>query len=76
MREEPPSGKGDSVNGRSVIVLCCMMLSLAAAGCSSRFYERHVEPAYDVHGNPRPGWYTLNERYLNAIDADLEACYK
>ena len=46
------------------------------AGCASpKVYERHMQAAYDETGQPRPGYYTLNVDYLNALHDDLTACY-
>lgn len=46
-------------------------------GCANpKFYDRVIEPAYDEHGQVRQGYATLNIPYLDAIDADLKACYK
>jgi hypothetical protein len=38
-------------------------------------YERHKEIAYDAQGKVRDGYYTLNVEFLDALDADLQACY-
>jgi hypothetical protein len=58
----------------SVISMCCMALLLAA--CSHpKSYERHKEIAYDVQGQPRTEGYFLNTEFLNALEADLQACY-
>lgn len=56
--------------------MCWMLLSVANAGCGSKFYERHAEPAYTQDGALRPGYLTLNIEYLDAINDDLQACYK
>jgi|CXWL01.1.fsa_nt_gi hypothetical protein len=59
---------------RSGIVLCCLV---GLTGCASpKLYERHVEPAYDATGHPRPGYATLNVEFLDALNLDLEACYR
>jgi hypothetical protein len=47
-------------------------------GCgttTTKPYERHIERAYDKTGKVRPGFATLNLEYLDALSADLEACY-
>lgn len=55
------------------IVLCCVT---GLTGCASpKLYERHVEPSYDATGTPRPGYVTLNIEYMDALYADLVACY-
>lgn len=56
------------------IALFCVMGFASCAG--SKFYERHVEPAYDAQGHLRPGHATLNMEFLDAIQADLDACYE
>jgi hypothetical protein len=55
--------------------LYCVMGLSSCAG-KTKVYERHVEPAYDAHGQVRPGYATLNLEFLNALNDDLEACYK
>lgn len=53
--------------------MCCV---LNWTGCASHpVYERHVEPSYDVTGKARPGYVTLNIEYMDALYADLTACY-
>lgn len=54
--------------------LCCLLGWTSCA--SSKFYDREVQVAYDEQGHPRKGYATLNIPYLDAIDADLKACYK
>ena len=58
----------------SVILVNCLM-ALTACG-SPKFYERHIEPAFDDKGMRRIGYATLNIEFLDAIDRDLKACYK
>ena len=62
------------VRWRSVIALYCLM-GLTSCG-SPKLYERHVEPAYDAAGTLRPGYATLNIEFLDALNLDLEACYR
>lgn len=57
----------------SVIAMSCG-LALTACG-SPKFYDREIQVAYDADGHPRAGYATLNIPYLDAIDADLQACY-
>lgn len=53
---------------------CCMVLLLGA--CSqTKSYERHKEIAYTADGKVRTDGYFLNTEFLNALDADLQACY-
>jgi hypothetical protein len=50
---------------------------LALTGCGgTKIYERHVEPAYDAQGKIRAGYAAVNLEFLEALDADLRACYK
>ena len=57
----------------TVIWLCFVM---AWTGCAkSKFYERQVQASYDEQGKLRPGYGTLNLEFLDALNADLEACY-
>lgn len=57
----------------NVILLCC---GLVLTGChNSKVYDRHVEPSYDATGQPRAGYVTLNREYMDALYADLVACY-
>ncbi len=56
--------------------MCLGMLWLVSAGCKSKWYERHAEPAYTQDGVRREGYLTLNVEYLNALHEDLKACYK
>jgi hypothetical protein len=58
----------------TVIGLCCAM-GLISCVTKTATYERHVERAYDVTGKVRPGYATINLEYLDALSADLEACY-
>lgn len=57
----------------TAIALCCV---LAWTGCAkSKVYERHIDEAYDAQGKLRPGYVTLNMEFMDALWADLEACY-
>ena len=57
----------------TAIGLSCV---LASTGCGgSKIYERHVEPAYDAQGKIRKGYAAVNLEFLEALDADLRACY-
>lgn len=56
--------------------MCWMLLWTVSAGCATKAYERHIEPAYTAEGKARPGYLTLNVEYLDALNADLQACYK
>lgn len=58
----------------TVIALSCV---LAWTGCAAKTkpYERHVQTAYDEQGKLRHGYATLNVEFLEALWADLEACY-
>ncbi len=58
----------------TVTALCC---ALAWTGCAAKTkpYERHVQAAYDEQGKLRQGYATLNVEFLEALWADLEACY-
>lgn len=54
--------------------MCWTVLLLA--GCHQVLpYERHKEIAYDAQGKPRADGYFLNTEFLNALSADLTACY-
>ena len=67
----------------SGIILCCAMGLIGCARNSettsseipTKFYDKHFERAYDASGQVRYGYGTLNLDYLDAIDADLKACY-
>ncbi len=58
----------------TVIGLCCV---LAWTGCAAKTkpYERHVQASYDEKGQIRPGYVTLNTEFMEALWADLDACY-
>lgn len=57
------------------ISLCCMAL-LLTGGCSkTKVYERHKEIAYTKDGAVRVDGYFYNTEFMNAITADLDACY-
>jgi len=58
------------------IGLCCAVFLSGCVVAKTKVYERHTLDAYDAHGNLMPGYATLNLEYLDALDADLEACYK
>lgn len=58
-----------------VIGLCCATALSSCVG-KTKVYERYVLPAYDAQGQVKPGYATLNIEFLDALDADLEACYK
>ncbi len=61
----------------NVTLPSCLLVLLVCAGCSgSKPYERHVEPAYDEHGQLREGYATINLDFLEALNEDLVACYK
>lgn len=57
-----------------MIGLCCVM-GLISCASKTRMYERYVQDAYDALGHERPGYATLSLEFLDALDADLEACY-
>lgn len=59
----------------TVTALCCAM-GLTGCGSKTKVYERYVQTSYDEKGQIRPGYATLNLEYLDALDADLEACYE
>lgn len=59
----------------NAICLCCMAL-LLTAGCSHpKFYERHKEIAYTKDGAVRVDGYFYNTEFMDALTADLDACY-
>jgi hypothetical protein len=51
-------------------------MALSSCAGKTKVYERHIQQAYDVNGQIRPGYATMNLEFLDALDADLEACYK
>ena len=52
------------------------MALLLMAGCSrSKMYERHKEIAYTKDGAVRVDGYFYNTEYMDALMADLDACY-
>lgn len=62
----------------NVTLISFMVLLLT--GCSlfktaTKSYERHKEVAYTKDGTPRTDGYFLNTPFLDALDADLQACY-
>lgn len=57
----------------NVILMCSVM---AWTGCQNpKVYERYVEPSYNDKGQVRPGYVTINRAYMDALYADLVACY-
>jgi hypothetical protein len=50
-------------------------MSWTSCATTTKPYERHVERAYDAAGNVRPGYAAINLEYLDALSADLDACY-
>ena len=52
-----------------------MVLLLGACSHQNKVYERHKEIAYDAQGKARTDGYFLNTEFLDALDADLQACY-
>lgn len=59
-----------------VVMSMCLIGLLTMSGCGPKAYERHIEPSYTQGGTPRPGYLTLNVEYLNALNDDLQACYR
>lgn len=59
-----------------VIWMSCALAWTGCAGHPTKPYERHVQASYDERGRALPGYATLNIEFLDALQEDLNACYK
>ena len=59
-----------------IVTLMCLIVGLMNSACSTKPYERHIETAYTQTGQARAGYITINSDYMEALNEDLQACYR